>query len=96
MKIGVWAALVAAFCVPDAQARGACQEREELIEKLERKYHERRVAFGVTRLGALLEVFASASGTWTIIITRGGGLTCVADTGHGFRMIKPRAGGEES
>ena len=96
MKIGVWAAFVAALFATDARARGACQEREEIIKKLESKYHEQRVAIGVTRLGSLLEIFVGPSGDWTIIITRGGHLTCVADTGHGFRMIKPAAGGEKS
>lgn len=96
MKIGVWAAFVAALFATDARARGACQEREKIKERLQRDYNEVQVSHGVTYAGTLLEVYASPEGSFTIIISYGGGLSCPVSAGNGWQQIKPIAGGEKS
>jgi hypothetical protein len=39
----------------------------------------------VTATGSLLEVLASPSGTWTIIVTIPNGPTCLVSSGEGWR-----------
>lgn len=66
-------------------AFAACYPRVAVVEQLVRQYHEKQSATGTTtdtdgRL-ALIEVWSSPTGTFTILITRPNGVTCVAATG---------------
>ena len=60
-----------------AVAQQACGERAKFTLKLEETFSEHPVAMGLTDKGAVLEVFASKSGSWTFLITMPNGLTCV-------------------
>lgn len=62
-----------------------CGAREAVIDRLSTKYKEQPVSLGVTATGSLLEVLASPSGSWTIIVTIPGGPTCLVSSGEGWR-----------
>jgi len=62
-----------------------CGAREAVIERLSTKYEEQPVSLGITATGSLLEVLASPSGSWTIIVTIPGGPTCLVSSGEGWR-----------
>ncbi len=62
-----------------------CGAREALLERLSARYEEQPVSLGVTATGSLLEVLASPSGSWTIIVTVPGGPTCLVSSGEGWR-----------
>jgi hypothetical protein len=88
------AALGAAFlllvCVSEAAAQAVCLPRGQALEHLAAKYGEAPVARGVTGIGGLLEVLASPSGgTWTILVTRPSGRSCVVAAGEGWRPLEP-------
>jgi len=74
-----------AFGQPAAAPAPQCAAREAIIERLSVKYEEQPVSLGVTATGSLLEVLASPSGSWTIILTLPGGPTCLVSSGEGWR-----------
>ncbi|NIA66978.1 hypothetical protein HBA54_00050 [Pelagibius litoralis] len=94
------AALLALACfvvsgawMPDpALAQGShCGPRDALVDALSEGYQESPVSRGVTSTGALLEIFAGPSGSWSILVTVPGGPTCLVSSGEGWRRL-PLAG----
>lgn len=82
------AMLLAAGLLLPMQAWGQgpqCAPREAILKSLSKNYQEAPVSMGVTSNGGLLEVLASASGSWTIIVTHPGGPTCMVASGQGWR-----------
>ena len=74
-------------------ARGesvSCGERHGILEWLEGKFYEKRTAFGLTSDGRVLEVFAAPSGSWTILVTYPGGLSCLVTSGIDWQQIERR------
>lgn len=64
-----------------------CAERTLLIENLYEKYEELPTENGVTPNGMLVEVLTSKNGeSFTILLTKGNGTTCMLATGNGWRV----------
>ena len=63
-----------------------CQPHDKIASYLEKKCNEVVVVTGLAGSDALLELFASASGTWTVLVTRPSmnNLACVQGTGTAF------------
>ncbi|WP_299396330.1 hypothetical protein [Pelagibius sp.] len=80
----VLAALTAASDPAEAQGP-QCAPREAILKSLSKNYKEAPVNMGVTSTGSLLEVLASPSGSWTILVTVPGGPTCMVSSGEGWR-----------
>ena len=59
-----------------------CAERRAVVENLEQTYSEAPVSMGLASNGAVIEVLASPSGSFTIILTQPNGLTCVMAAGE--------------
>ncbi len=94
VRIGLLGAVVAgalALAMPAARGEPVfCGERHGILEWLEGNYHEKRTAFGITSDGRLIEVFAAPSGSWTILVTHPGGLTCLGTSGIDWQQIDRR------
>ncbi len=72
--------LMAATTVASAQS--ACLPHGKLVDLLDGRYSEQRVAVGLESNGRLFEVFASRDGsTWTMAITTPDGASCVVAAG---------------
>ncbi len=88
---GLLAALVAVsvlLTAPTAKAHMLkCGERRDFIDQLEKQYDEKRAAFGLTSNGRLIEVFVGPSGSWTILTSHPTGISCVLDSGEGWRPV---------
>lgn len=80
--------LFIAFPSDPALAQQACGERDNFKNKLEESYAEHPVAMGLTDKGAVLEVYASKTGSWTFLVTMPGGLTCVVASGQSWESLK--------
>lgn len=80
-------ALLGLLCLTGpAEAQGPqCAPREAILKSLSKNYKEAPVNMGVTSTGSLLEVLASPSGSWTILVTVPGGPTCMVSSGEGWR-----------
>jgi hypothetical protein len=77
-----WGALSSA-----AEAQSLCGQRDEMVAGLEKRYAETPVSMGLASNGAVVEVFASESGTWTIIMTHPNGLSCLVVAGEGWEAL---------
>ena len=58
-----------------------CANRADFLDHLSDNYKEAPVAMGLTANGGLLEVVASADGSWTIIVTMPNGMSCGVASG---------------
>ncbi|WP_422366422.1 hypothetical protein [Pelagibius sp.] len=65
-----------------------CAPREALLKALAKKYKEAPVNMGVTSTGSLIEILASPSGSWTILVTVPGRPTCMVSSGQGWRSLR--------
>ncbi len=73
-----------------AQAQTMCDERHAVVATLEKTYSETPVSMGLASNGAIIEILASPSGTFTIILTRPNGLTCVMAVGESWEDLPKR------
>lgn len=78
------AAMVFASSVAEAGTR-VCGERTKLTKFLNGKYKENPRAVGVSSTGkAVLEVYTSLEGSWTVLLTTAKGMTCIMGAGHSW------------
>jgi hypothetical protein len=93
VSTGFAAVAAAAAFASAAQAQTAqrCAPRADLIKQLSSLYRETPVAFGVADNGNLMEVLAANDGaTWTVLVTRTSGVSCVMLTGQGWQAEPPQ------
>jgi hypothetical protein len=77
-----------ALVASTAMAQPQCNERDNVLELLAKKYKETPIAAGVTNTGGLVEVLTDhKSGTWTIIVTTPQGMSCLVAAGEGWRNM---------
>ncbi len=71
-----------------AVAQTACTTRSVVAERLAGDYAEAPVAAGLASSGAVIEVFTSGDGaTWTIVLTRPEGTSCLVATGEAWMTL---------
>ena len=78
--------------VANAQA-AACADRASLVRSLSNNYAEVPKSMGLAANGAIFEIFASEKGTWTILVTRPDGISCLMATGEGWETMPQLAQG---
>ena len=78
------AVVMTLFAVP-SQAQQVCGKRADIVKRLNSGFEEQRRSAGLAADGNL---FASEQGTWTIIYTQPGGLTCLVVVGDNWQQIK--------
>ncbi len=85
-----FAALVATAAPALAQER--CGERSDIIQQLQRRFQETQQAIGLASNGAMLEIYASPSGTWTVLMTYPNGKTCLMAVGDAWKPMSGTLG----
>ncbi|MBX3579978.1 MAG: hypothetical protein KF723_22470 [Rhizobiaceae bacterium] len=88
MRVILAAALVAASALP-ASAQMACGKREMIVAALASQHNETRIAFALSQKGVVIEVFVSEVGTWTLVASGPGGMSCLLDSGTNWEGPKP-------
>ena len=69
-----------------AAAQGSpCGDREDFLRRLEEKFNEVVEHVAITGRGALVEWTVAPSGSWSMLVTIPGGLTCFVAVGQGWR-----------
>ena len=76
-----------------AQAQTMCGERRAVVANLEQTYSEAPVSIGLASNGAVIEVLASPSGSFTIILTQPNGLSCVMAAGENWENLPKQLAG---
>ena len=61
-----------------------CAERTEMVKSLAEQFEENPAAVGVINPSAVIEVFVSQDGSWTILATGTDGKSCVLSAGVGW------------
>ncbi len=79
-------ALVAAFFMTTPATAQTCGDRSKMIGFLARDYQEARTGLGLASNGAVVELYTAKTGTWTMLITRPGGSTCVIGSGENWEI----------
>ncbi len=79
------AALLFPGTMPSASAQALCGKHSDILVKFADTYGEMPGALAITDQGGLLEVLVSPAGTWTMLLTMPGQLTCVVGTGQAWQ-----------
>ncbi len=79
-----------------AESEMRCSQHGKIIGQFANVYKEIPVAGGLTEDGRLVEVLSTGDGkTWTIIISKPNGETCVMMAGEGWQKLKFKPAAEE-
>lgn len=77
------------FLAAAAMAQGPnCGPRDKLIKILADKHGEYLIVAGTSEQGGM-EMWASDKGSWTILTSMPGGITCIARSGHNLQFAHP-------
>lgn len=80
---------------PPASAQTACAPRGDIVEKLKDKYGEVQRGMGLGGTTAIVEIWSSEkTGTWTIVMTRPNGTTCILAAGDNWSESPEEPGPE--
>jgi len=69
-----------------ASATAYCADRNEMVKSLSDKFKENPAALGQINGNAVIEVFVSEKGSWTILATGTDGKSCVLSAGEGWQI----------
>jgi len=98
--MSVGAALIFFFIsAAPTNAQTICTERKAAVAKLEKDYSEVPVSMGLASNGAVIEVLASPDSpegnTFTIILTRPDGISCVMAAGEAWENLPKKLAGSK-
>ncbi|MFO1132519.1 MAG: hypothetical protein U1E16_11000 [Hyphomicrobiales bacterium] len=71
------------------QQVSSCANHDEIVKVLAQRYHEAPRAIGLASRSAVIEVFTSKSGTWTILLTKTDGASCILAAGSNWEENPP-------
>jgi hypothetical protein len=91
VRVVISLGLFAATPQAEAEGRQACAEREQVVQKLEERFGETLRSIGLHQNDGVVEVYSSeATGTWTILMTRPDGMSCLLAAGDLWEQdVKP-------
>ncbi len=79
---------------PQVQNALACDYHDVVLKQLAERFAERVVGRAISWFGALVEVLAAPDGvTWSIIVTRPDGWTCLVASGEHWQRLRLEASG---
>ncbi len=81
---------------PAAQAQAVCGEHSDVVSKLKKGHSEDPVSIGLASNGAVIEVFASPSGTFTIVMTLPNGISCLMTAGESWQDLPRQTAGAQT
>ena len=65
----------------------ACGKHDAIVAALKSHYQENRQAIGLAATAGVVELYVSAAGTWTMIVTTPAGQTCIAAAGRAWQSM---------
>ena len=75
-----------------AMAETNCGPRQQVVEYLQGTYGETRQAIGLSGSGLIVEWWQSPQQTFTVVITRPDGLSCMVEGGDNAALLLEPAG----
>lgn len=84
------AAFLVVFLSLPAMAQPSCEKRSILVGHLGEKYNEFLIGVGLSNNGLRIEFLTNRYGrTWTILVTKPDGISCIVSAGENWEIIKP-------
>jgi len=71
-----------------AKAQMWCGEHKKVASHLSEAFGEAPSSMGLANNGSVVQVFTSVDGTWTIIATTPGGLSCLLASGEAWQKLE--------
>ena len=94
--VAALAAISLASIAGIAQAAPQCSSHDKIVDALGNKFKETRRVMGVVNSRAVMEIFMSPQGTWTMVITDTSGLSCITASGEEWQDVPIAVAGLES
>lgn len=69
-----------------------CSDHASVVAALTETFQEKQYAFGVIGQMAIMEIFVSDSGSWTILVTDVQGKSCIIAAGENWEITFQSAG----
>ena len=88
----ILASLAVLMALP-AAAREPCLDRETITQRLIDTYGEAQAAWGLAS-GQIVEVWVAPSGSWTLLRSLPGGVSCVMATGQNWQAVESKPEGD--
>ena len=88
----LFAAAAAPALTSPALAQAQCGPREQIVKSLGENFKETPIGMGVTQPGQVLELFASSSGSWTMVVTTPNGTSCLIAAGENWDTVRAARG----
>ena len=79
-----------------AEAAPQCSSHDKIVDALGNKFKETRRVMGVVNSRAVMEIFMSPQGTWTMVITDTSGISCITASGEEWQDVPIAVAGLES
>ncbi|QPC95036.1 hypothetical protein GA829_06890 [Mesorhizobium sp. INR15] len=77
-------AVMAGLSALPAQAQVVCGGHGDVVARLAQVFQEKQLGYGVVGRAAIIEIYVSASGKWTMLITDVKGQSCILAAGDGW------------
>lgn len=65
-----------------------CSDRAHIVSELEQQFNENVTAVGMVDQNAVVEIFVSDTGSWTILATGTDGKSCIISAGEGWESTQ--------
>ena len=85
MNVFMFALFLLAMALPVAAEN--CAQRDAVATYLGDKFQESRTGAGFQDGAGIVEVWASPDGTWTILLTRADGISCILAAGTHWQSM---------
>jgi hypothetical protein len=95
LALGLALGSLATF-IHGAQAAIQCGPRDKIAAVLGQRFQENRQALGLSGQSAVIELFVSMAGSWTMTSTNTNGLTCIVATGEAWQAAPKQLAGLSS
>ena len=92
----VLAAVTLFSSVGVASAAAPCGAHDAIANSLTNKYKEARRIMGVVNARAVMEIFMSPQGTWTVVVTDTTSMACIIAAGQDWQEVPIEMAGLES
>ena len=79
--------LVSALSTPASAIPIQCAKHNQMVELLAKKYSENPVAMGTVNEDRFMQLFVSARGSWTVVLTKTDGEACIVAAGHNWEKL---------
>ena len=96
-KLAAVLAAVTLFSTAGVASAGApCGSHDAVAKSLNTKFKEARRVMGVVNAKAVMEIFMSQQGTWTVVVTDTSGTACIIAAGQDWQEVPIEMAGLDS